>query len=136
MKRGTKPLPAAKKVLRGTFQPCRARAAVVVPVEAPLGPPPAWLKGSALRLWGEKTAIYARRGQSVVGCESALAQYCQVEADLIRRWQHHADIPVALINAHRIYANEFYDTPASQQGAQLHPRATNRFAQNGRRPAS
>jgi len=40
-------------------------------------------------------------------------------------------VPVALINAHRIYANEFYDTPASQQGALVQSRPTNRFAQNG-----
>jgi len=44
-------------------------------------------------------------------------------------------VPVALINAHRIYANEFYDTPASQQAAGTKKGDANRFAKNGQPPA-
>ncbi len=134
MRRGTKTRPDAMKVVRGTFKPSRALEAVVEPLA---GEPtvPKWLKGAALDLWREKCGIYERRGQSVVGCEAALAQYCRVEADLIDRWRRGSDVPVALINAHRIYANEFYDTPASQQAAGKKVGAANRFSANGQPPA-
>lgn len=134
MKRGAKPLPDAMKIVKGTFQPCRSTEPVVQPLNGPVTPPE-WVQGKALELWNEKVRIYERRGQSVVGCESALAQYCQVEADLIDRWQRGKDVPVALINSHRIYANEFYDTPASQHAAGAKKAGENRFAANGRPPA-
>lgn len=133
MKRGTKPTSKALKVLRGTFQPCRARTATIAPLEGEVVVP-RWLTGLARQLWTIKAGTYARRGQSVVGCEAALAQYCRVEADLIDRWRKGREVPVALINAHRIYANEFYDTPASQQAAGSQATASNRFARNGRAP--
>lgn len=133
MRRGEKPLPDETKVVRGTFRPCRALDGAVAPLDGSVVAPK-WLKGQALRLWRVKVETYDRRGQSVVGCESALAQYCAVEADLIARWRKGSDVPVALINAHRIYANEFYDTPASQQAAGTKTGASNRFTSNGRPP--
>lgn len=133
MNPGAKPLPDEMKVVRGTFRPGRALEDVIAPLTGETKPPK-WLKGMGLRLWKDKVGIYERRGQSVVGCESALAQYCAVEADLIDRWKRGTDVPVALINAHRIYANEFYDTPASQQAAGKPKGAGNRFAANGRPP--
>lgn len=135
MKRGEKPLPDEMKVLRGTFRSVRALAPAIEPLPGvPVAPK--WLKGQAKKLWNIKVETYARRGQSVVGCEAALAQYCAVEADLIQRWRKGADVPVALINAHRIYANEFYDTPASQVAAGTKGSGGNRFGNNGRPPAN
>src|SRR5690606_19325191 len=75
---------------------------------------PKWLKGMARKIWDEKVARYAARGQRVAGCEDALAQYCALEAELIDMRRRKISPPIAMINAHRIYAGEFYDTPASQ----------------------
>lgn len=134
MRRGPKATPDSLKVLSGTFRQDRSREPAVPVLQ---GEPtrPKWLKGPALRIWCEKTAIYERRGQSIVGCEGALAQYCAVEADLIHRWRKGQDVPVALINAHRVYANEFYDTPASQQTGGKKTGSENRFTRNGQPPA-
>jgi hypothetical protein len=136
MRRGPKITPDAVKVLKGTFQPCRARGRAFDPLPADGLIVPKWLKGQALRIWKEKTAVYDKRGQSVVGCEGSLAQYCAVESELIARWKKGQDVPVALINAHRIYANEFYDTPASQQAGGKKTGGENRFTRNGQPPAS
>lgn len=122
------------KVVKGTFQPARAHPPTVSPID---GTPvaPKWLKGAVLRMWNEKVAIYNQRGQSVRGLEGALAQYCALEAELISSWKRGVEIPVARINAHRIYANEFYDTPASQQGTLGGQKPQGgRFSGNGRRP--
>lgn len=128
---GPKPRPDSVKLLKGTFQPSRARAPIVATLVGDVVPPK-WLKGEALKVWREKVAIYAHRSQSVVGCEGSLAQYCGLEADLIDSWKRKVDIPVAKINAHRIYASEFYDTPASQQGPRKKDQEGNRFVGNGR----
>jgi hypothetical protein len=119
------------KIVKGTFRKDRAHAPTVPALD---GDPrtPKWLKGAARRIWHEKLADYEDRGQSVRGCEGPLAQYCALEADLIDARRRRIPITVALINAHRIYASEFYDTPASHQG----PRAKatgNAFDRNGRR---
>ena len=132
-RRGTKPQPDAWKVLKGTFEPSRAGEQVVKPLQGE-AIAPKWLKGRARRLWDEKLAVYARRGQTVVGCEGALAQYCSLEAELIDGYTRKVEIPVAKVNAFRIFANEFYDTPASQH-APAKRTTNNRFAANGQRPA-
>ena len=133
-RRGTKPQPDALKLLKGTFEAAKAREQVVNPLEGAASAPK-WLRGRGLRLWHEKLAVYARRGQSVVGCEGPLAQYCALEAELIEGYRRKAEVPVAKITAHRIYASEFYDTPASQHvPAKREP--SNRFARNGHRPAA
>jgi len=127
MKRGRKGTTNAIKIVRGTFQKERSRAAVVKPIAGPVAPPPAWLRGLGRRLWRIKVATYARRDQSVVGCEAALAQYCAVEADLARRWRMGADVPASLVNAFRILCAEFFDTPASQIGHGTTAAPANRF---------
>jgi hypothetical protein len=132
-RRGSKPDSDAAKILKGTFRADRSHEpSVVVLTGAPIVP--GWLIGVALEVWHEKLAIYEARGQEVRGCEAALAQYCAIEADLIDKWQRRVDIPVALLNAHRIYANEFYDTPASQQaGGKKGGQEANPFKNNGKR---
>ncbi len=101
------------KVINGTDQPCRKTVQVVQPID---GEPvrPTWLTGPARRIWDTKLGRYEARGQAVAGCEDALAQYCALEAELIALWRKKLAPTVAMVNAHRIYANEFYDTPASQ----------------------
>jgi hypothetical protein len=94
---------------------------------------PQWLKGRAAKLWIEKTAIYEARGQSVVGCESALAQYCAMEAALIEQYRKKDTPPVAQVTAFRMLAAEFFDTPASQIGRMSKPKG-GAFSGNGQPP--
>lgn len=110
---GPKGKPPALKVVSGTDQPCRRREPVVETIPG-MPVKPAWLKGRAAKLWAEKVETYRVRGQAVAGCESALAQYCALEAALIDQYQKRMIPPVAQVNAFRILAAEFYDTPASQ----------------------
>jgi hypothetical protein len=133
MKRGRKPTPSRVKVLRGTFRPYRARDVVVLPLEGAPAPPPAWLKGSARRLWGIHCATYAQRGQAVAGCEALLAVYCTLEAELARRCRKGLEVPASLLTAYRLYAGEFFDTPATQIGRGTTAPAVNRFAQHAAR---
>jgi hypothetical protein len=79
---------------------------------------------------------YRARGQSIVGCESALAQYCALEAALIEQYQKRITPPVAQVNAFRVYAAEFYDTPASQVLPTKTPGKGGKFASNMQRPPS
>lgn len=131
---GPKGKPPTLKVVSGTYQPCRRREPVV---EAIPGMPvkPAWLKGRAAKLWAEKVETYRARGQAVAGCESALAQYCALEAALIDQYQKRMIPPVAQVNAFRILAAEFYDTPASQIVPTRQPgAAASKFSAHRQRP--
>lgn len=139
-KRGPKPQPPALHAAKGTVQPCRA-VTVLFPDHASRPdpesiPPPKWLSAAAKHIWAEKVDRYRQRAQKVAGFEDALAQYCALEADIIAARRKKLPITVAMINAHRIWAAEFYDTPASQiarpGGA---ANKGNQFAQFGKRPA-
>lgn len=121
------------KVVAGTDQPCRRREPVVAPIDG-AAVKPTWLRGRAAKLWVEKVAIYQARGQSVAGCESALAQYCALEAALIEQYRKRITPPVAQVNAFRILAAEFYDTPASQVSPAKQPGKGGRFAANMQKP--
>lgn len=131
MKKGPKPLPATVIQMRGTNQPCRTREHVVAHID---GDPekPKWLKGLAGKIWDSKVRTYLSRGQSVRGCEDALAQYCSLEAQLIGDfWRKKITPPMAMVNAHRIYACEFYETPASQHKPSGGNAKSNPFTRNG-----
>jgi hypothetical protein len=109
--------PAAKpdrlKVIDGTFRRDRAHPPAVAPLSGePLKP--SWLRGRAAKIWSEKMTVYRRRGQSVAGCEAALAQYCALEAAMIESYRQKQRPTSAEVNTYRTLAREFYDTPASQ----------------------
>jgi hypothetical protein len=110
---GPRPKPDHLKLLDGTFRRDRSHPLVVAPLP---GEPvkPAWLKGRAAKIWLEKTAVYRRRGQSVAGCEAALAQYCSLEAAMIELYRQKQRPTATDVNTYRTLAREFYDTPASQ----------------------
>jgi len=131
-KPGPKGKPPSLKVVAGTDRPDRRREKLT---ETVAGEPakPGWLKGRAAKAWAEKTAIYKARGQSVVGCEAALAQYCALEAALIEQFAKKITPPTSQFTAHRAYAGEFFDTPASQFGLQK-PGKQGKFASNLHRP--
>lgn len=134
-RRGPKGKRPELKVVSGTDQPCRRRESVVAPIDgAPIKP--SWLKGRAAKLWAEKLAIYAARAQSVVGCESSLAQYCALEASLVEQYRRNETPPMAQVNAYRIFANEFFDTPASQIGPNKMTGKPSRFSANAPRPVA
>jgi len=131
---GVKPKSAAIHEMRGTSKPYRAREEIVEHID---GNPerPKWLTGRARKIWEEKTAKYLSRGQSVKGCEDSLAQYCALEASLIDDyWRKKLTPPMAMVNGHRIFAGEFFDTPASQVKPSGNKAASNPFNRNGRGP--
>lgn len=131
-KSGGKRLPTELHIVRGTVQPCREGERKVPELEGDLVKPK-WLTGLAAKLWKVKVARYVRRKQNLAGCEDALAQYCAIEADLIGLRKAKQPVTIAMINAHRIYANEFFDTPASQWGKVEKPGGKGDFEGHGRR---
>ena len=119
--------------ISGTNQPCRSREAVVSHIA---GDPerPKWLTGRARKIWDARVETYLARGQSVKGCEESLAQYASLEADLIDQyWRKKITPPTTMINSHRLYAHEFFDTPASQIKPSGGNTPTNPFNRNGKR---
>lgn len=129
-KRGRKPTPLKVVEGRGTVKKTRPRKQAVPDIN---GEPikPEWLMGRAIIIWDVKVATYKARGQNVVGCEGALAQYCQLEAKLEQLWGAHETPTTAMINAHRVYANEFFDTSASKH-VSTGKTKENRFKRNGK----
>lgn len=129
-----KPGPKAKsnviKLNTGTDQPCRLRESLF---ESEEGEPvrPQWLKGRARKIWVEKVERYSVRGQNVKGFEDALAQYCALEAELINLYKKGITPPMAMVNAYRIWASEFFDTPASNLSKLGGKRKDNPFSEHG-----
>ena len=119
--------------MRGTDRADRPREA---PVEHLVGPArkPKWLKDLASDIWDEKIENFEERGQSARGCESLLAQYCSLEAALINHWEKGEEPPITWVNAHRIYGNEFFDSPASQQVPNPGAVPSNPFNSHGKPP--
>lgn len=94
---------------------------------------PNWLKGRAKKLWAEKTGIYVKRGQAVKGMESALAQYCRLEAQLIEKfWNVSETPPASLFNVFVALSDRFYDNPKSQLEPSGGDTQSNPFANNKR----
>lgn len=95
--------------------------------------PPPRMTASALAIWHEKVAIYKARGQKIKGFEATLKVYCETEAALMHGFATRT-YSVALLNSYRSYANEFFDTPASQRvKASTVDRTGNQFVMNGKR---
>jgi len=143
-KRGPKAKPNHLKAVAGTNQKCRTTETVVAPLEGEVCLPVDFttLKEQkpkfaerVLAIWNSKIEIYRARQQSVVGCEAALYQYCLLEAAINDGYERDGGVPTAMISQHRVYANEFYDTPASQVTTG-NGSGGNRFGNNGkpRRP--
>jgi hypothetical protein len=97
-------------------------------------PAPDGMTEAAREIWDTKVARYRQRGQKIEGFQDGLRQYCELEAALNKGWRKEA-VSMAMVNAHRIWAAEFFDTPASQRIRASDPKLANRFVNNGRRPA-
>jgi hypothetical protein len=115
----------------GTDQPCRRHDEIAPVKEVGMLVKPKWLKGRASKIWDEKIDKYSERGLNVLGMEDALAQYCALEADLIDQWTRKLTPPTAQVNAHRIWAAEFHDTPASNLTRGKDSGKGNPFAEHG-----
>lgn len=96
--------------------------------------PPKWMSAQGKRIFRQKVERYRHRGQKIEGFEESLAAYCALEDEMIALRRKRVPVPVSMINTHRQWANEFYDTPASQRiGSNSIDKGENRFARNGRR---
>jgi hypothetical protein len=96
-------------------------------------PPPKGMSKEGRKIWAAKVERYRQRGQKVQGFEDGLRQYCELEAELNRCWSKGLTPTMAMVNGHRLYCAEFYDTPASQKVTANGKPAQNAFARNGRR---
>lgn len=137
MRSGPKGLSPAQIIAHGTAQPCRAvtslypdHASRPDPEEIPA---PKGMTPAARKIWGVKVERYRQRGQKIQGFEDALRQFCELEALLNRAFKI-GDANMAMVNAHRLWSAEFFDTPAAQKvpvyGKQ---KDSNPFTNNGRR---
>ena len=94
------------------------------------------MTAAARKIWAVKVERFKQRGQKVQGFEDALRQYCELEAALNRAFKR-GDSNMAMVNAHRQWAAEFFDTPASQKvPASGGAGKGNAFANNGRRAST
>ena len=113
-KRGPKGSNNIIKMNKGTYQPCRKKETVREPVgdNSDLVCPD-WLSDDAKKIWEEKLGLYDLAGQNISGYGHTFALYCALEAKIIQCYRDGETPSMAMVNAHRIWAAEFYDTPAS-----------------------
>jgi hypothetical protein len=95
-------------------------------------PAPSGMTSAARKIWATKVDRYRQRGQKISGFEDGLRQLCEIEAALNKAWKN-GTATMAMVNAHRLWCAEFFDTPASQKvPATGGGGAANRFARNGK----
>jgi hypothetical protein len=137
MRTGPKGKSPEQKLASGFIRPSRAVVSLY-PDHASrpysdLIPAPRGMTEAAREIWATKVARYRQRGQKIEGFEDGLRQYCELEAALNKGWRTRA-VTMAMVNAHRIWAAEFFDTPAAQRVRASNQKSNNLFANNGRRP--
>lgn len=98
-------------------------------------PPPRGMSKDARKIWAVKVDRYRQRGQKVQGFEDSLRQYCELEAELNRSWSKGITPTMAMVNGHRLFSAEFYDTPASQKVTAHGKPVENPFSRNGKSAA-
>lgn len=99
--------------------------------------PPTWMKAPVKKIWAAKVERYRQRGQKVDGFQDSLAQYCQLEWELVDLRKKGMVPPMSMVTQYRGWAAEFYDTPASQKvAAGGGAKQANRFGSNGQRARS
>jgi hypothetical protein len=137
MRRGPKGRSPEQQKASGETRPSRQVVALFADVasrpDPDVIPPQTGMTAPAKKIWNDKVSRYRQRGQKVQGFEDALRQYCEIEAALNKAWKM-GIATMAMVNAHRLWAAEFFDTPAAQKvspsgGSQ----SGNKFARNGRR---
>lgn len=136
MRPGPKGISPEAQRAHGTVQPSREIVALYPdhasrpdPVDLP---PPQGMSAAAKRVWATKVERYRQRGQKVQGFEDSLRQYCELEVRLNKMFKGDAPVNVSMVNTYRMFAAEFYDTPASQKVSSHGKPVENPFARNGR----
>ena len=137
MRSGSKGLSPEQRRAHGTVQPCREivslypdHASRPDPDELP---PPSGMSSPAKKSWIAKVERYRQRGQKVQGFEDALRQYCELEVRLNEMFKVKGGvINVSMVNTYRLFAAEFFDTPAAQKVSSHGKPVENPFARNGR----
>ncbi len=124
-----------QKRQRGTFQPHRSivslypdHASRPDPAEIPA---PQGMTPEGAAIWKTKVDRYKQRGQKVGGFEEALRNYCELEARLLAAWNDGDGPSMAMVATYRMWAGEFYDTPASQKINIGSTKSENPFAKFG-----
>ena len=113
-KKGPKGTNNIIKINKGTYQPCRSKEEV----REPIGDNedlkcPGWLPERAKEIWKTKLEEFNRSGLNVTAYTDAFAHYCAIDA-AIREVYERGEVPsMAMVSQHRIWAAEFFDTPAS-----------------------
>jgi len=102
------------KINKGTMQPCRSKE----DIHKSKGSNddlvcPDWLGELAKELWAEKIDNYNKNDIDVSNHGHALAHYCALEADIIKIYKKGESPSPSWISQYRIWASEFFDTPAS-----------------------
>lgn len=137
MRTGPKGKSPEQKQVSGFHRPSRAAVSLFpdhASQAADVVPAPEGITAAAREIWDIKVARYRRRGQKIEGFEDGLRQYCELEAELNKGWSKGA-VTMAMVNAHRIWSAEFFDTPASQRVRATDQKSNNRFVNNGQRQA-
>lgn len=140
MRTGPKGVSPEQQRAHGTTRPDREVVALYPdhasrpdPIEMP---PPKGMSKPARAIWDMKVSRYRQRGQKVGGFEDALRQFCELEAALNKIWAKGDVPPMAMVNGHRLFSAEFFDTPAAQKVSAHGKPIGNAFARNGRRDAA
>ncbi len=140
MRTGPKGLSPEQKAARGETRPSRAVVTLFADhasrPDPDVIPPPKGMTPAARKIWVSKVDRFKQRGQKVQGFEDSLRQYCEIEAALNHAFKNKT-ANMAMVNAHRQWAAEFFDTPAAQK-VPANGGATkgNAFANNGRRASA
>ena len=137
MRTGPKGLSPEQKRSHGETRPYRTVTALYPDHASRPDPdvikPPPGMTATAKKIWAVKVERYRQRGQKIQGFEDALRQYCELEATLNRAFRNQTT-NMAMVNGHRQWCAEFFDTPAAQKvpvyGKQ---KDSNPFTNNGRR---
>ncbi len=138
-RRGPKGMSPEQQAARGETRPSR-KVVSIFPDHAsrpdPVDfPPQSGMTAAAKKIWVVKVDRYRQRGQKLQGFEDSLRAYCELEAALNKGFKL-GQATMAMVNAHRGWAAEFYDTPASQKApAAGGERPGNAFKRNGSKPA-
>ena len=134
-RRSTKGQPDKVTLLTGNFRPNRSRAENYPDLAGSFIKPGGMTK-EADAIWDNKVSRFEERGIPIAGYESTLRIYCELEASINRKQSVSLDVPASFLNAHRGYASEFFETPASNIGPRGSGNKGNTFAGSGKKPGS
>jgi len=113
-KKGPKGTSNIIKINKGTYQPCRdkeeMRESVGENVDLEC---PEWLPERARTIWRVKLENFNQSGLNISIYGDAFAHYCAIDAAIREIYENEDVPPMAMVAQHRIWAAEFFDTPAS-----------------------